>query len=35
MKSRHWKTFINKLKINVPQNEITFNILWNIDLNKN
>lgn len=35
MKPRHWKILLNKLHINVPQNEITFGKLWKADLNRN
>jgi dynein heavy chain 1 len=35
MKPRHWKNLLNKLNINVPQNEITFGRLWKADLNRN
>jgi hypothetical protein len=35
MKPRHWKVLLSKLKLNIPQSEITFGILWKVDLNKN
>ena len=35
MKPRHWKMLMSKLRIEVPQGEITFGRLWKADLNRN
>ena len=35
MKPRHWKMLTTKLRIDGPQNEITFGKLWKADLNRN
>ena len=35
MKPRHWKQLLSKLGLKVSQNEVTFNILWTADLNRN
>lgn len=35
MKPRHWKLLMTKLRIDCPQNEITFGRLWKADLNRN
>lgn len=35
MKPRHWKMLISKLRIDVPQSDITFGKLWHADLNRN
>ena len=35
MKPRHGKMLISKLRIDVPQSDITFGKLWHADLNRN
>jgi hypothetical protein len=35
MKPRHWKSLLTKLRINVPQSDVTFGKLWKADLNRN
>lgn len=35
MKPRHWKQLLSKLGLRLSQNEVTFNALWNVDLNRN
>jgi len=35
MKPRHWKQLLSKLGLKISQNEVTFNVLWTADLNRN